>query len=96
MAESTGVTHGGIKDARPESLRQRMDQALSLATGDLEAFIVRANASSSDALKERFPKTATAKTAVEREELLRSDLPLMLWHDLRRLRIIRNKIEHES
>lgn len=75
---------------------RKIDEALSLARGDVDSFIVRANAAATDSLKERFPKCAQAKTAVEREEMLRSDLPTMLWHDLRRLRIIRNKIEHES
>lgn len=77
-------------------MQGKLDEALSLTRGDLESFIVRAHASASDSLKERFPKCAHAKTAVEREEMLRNDLPIMLWHDLRRLRIIRNKIEHES
>jgi hypothetical protein len=77
-------------------MHRRIDEILSLARGDLDSFIVRANAAASDSLKERFPKCSQAKTAVEREEMLRSDLPIILWHDLRRLRIIRNKIEHES
>ena len=77
-------------------MQRKIDAALSLARGDLDSFIVRAHAVASDSLKERFPKCAQAKTAVEREEMLRNDVPIMLWHDLRRLRIVRNKIEHES
>lgn len=77
-------------------MQRKVDEALSLARGDLDSFIVRAHAAASDSLKERFPKCAQAKTALEREEMLRNDVPIMLWHDLRRLRIIRNKIEHES
>ena len=78
------------------SVRQTLDRAISLARGDLEAFIVRAHAAASGALKERFPQSAVAQTAIEREEMLRNEIPVMLWHDLRRLRIIRNRVEHEN
>src|SRR5437764_362033 len=80
----------------PSVMQRKVDEALSLARGDLDSFIVRAHAAATDCLKECFPKCAEGKTAVEREEMLRNDVPVMLWHDLRRLRIIRNKIEHES
>lgn len=65
MAESTVATQNGIGNAPYKSLRQGLSQALSLASGDLEAFIVRAHAAASDALKERFSKTAASKTAVD-------------------------------
>jgi hypothetical protein len=76
-------------------MQRKIEEALSLARGNVDSFIVRAHVAASDSLKERFPKCARAKTAVEPEEMLRNDVPIMLWHDLRRLRIIRNKIEHE-
>jgi hypothetical protein len=73
-----------------------INRVLALARADLRSFIVRAHAVASDTLKKSFPQTDSAKTAAEREELLRNEVPLMLWHDLRRLRIVRNNIEHES
>jgi hypothetical protein len=77
-------------------MRQSLDRAIRLAHGDLESFIVRAHGIATEVLKEQFPQIAPVSTAAQREEMLRSELPATLWHDLKRLRIIRNKVEHEN
>ena len=45
---------------------------------------------------DRFPEIKPLRAFREREEALRNLLPIMLWYDLKRLRILRHKVTHES
>ena len=78
----------------PINLRQ-MDEVMTQAQGVPEAFVVRAHSVALATLKEKFPEVS-GLTSAERLEALRDKLPKMLWHDLNRLRILRNSIDHEN
>jgi len=79
---------------RPDAIQQLREVA-KLAKGNSEAFICRAHSVVLAALRGRFPEIAT-KPASDGLESLREKLPRMLWHDLNRLRILRNQIDHEN
>lgn len=79
-----------------KSSGRQLEEALRLASKHPEAFVTEGHRASDLALRERFPEIGSLRTPQEREEALRLLLPQMLWHDLRRLRILRNRVTHES
>lgn len=77
--------------------KKRLASVLRLARQDLEAFVIQAWRTCESFLKNKYPEIVPLTSAKERLEALRNNkLPPRLWHDLNRLRILRNDVEHSD
>lgn len=78
------------------ALMDLVRETLTLYGNQPAAFITSAHRMAKKLLEHVYPEIREFESGWEREQWLRPKLDAFLWHDLVRLRVLRNKVEHEA